>query len=147
MNIEEFAKEKIGDMFGCEYDSTDTEMRMCYDAIRVGYDFCKRGEKARDNKEVFCRGTESGEPIKIKAVGGRVEMYVVVFTDGVSSLVKSMHTDYKEAVDSALKYKRKCEENGNDHYGDYWWLKIVKQDENGKIGQYVVNADGSVEKK
>lgn len=64
MNIEDFAKEKVGDMFGCEYDPTDTEMRMCHDAIRVGYDFCKRGDKARDNKEVFCRGTESGVGVK-----------------------------------------------------------------------------------
>lgn len=95
------------------------------------------------------RCAESGEPIKIKAVGGRVEMYAVVFTDtdGVSSWVKSMHTDFKGAVDFALEYKRKCEENGDDRYGDYWWLEIVKQDENGKMGKYAVNADGSVEKK
>lgn len=135
--------------YGCENDCQRRFIAQSYPIYRDIRHFLalEKGINNVYSQHETLRCAESGEPIKIKAVGGRVEMYAVVFTDGVSSWVKSMHTDYKEAVDSALKFKRKNEENGNDHYGDYWWLKIVKQDENGKMGMYAVNADGSVEKK
>lgn len=151
MNIEEFAKEKIADMFGGEYDPTDTEMRMCYDAIRVGYDFCKRGDKARDNKEVFCRGTESGVGVKevLMLHGGNYEfplsfkntdaLYFISPIGNCITIVSNSSTPLYRMVErfytevQPIK-NESAEKEETERGGNYWYV-------------WETSANASVEKK
>lgn len=91
------------------------------------------------------RCAESGEPIMIKAKD-EIELFAVTFRSDFQMYIVSMHTDFSDALDSAIATKKKHEaisERMKSEYGISWCVNITRQNADGKMGGHIIKADNT----
>ena len=91
------------------------------------------------------RCAESGEPIMIKAKD-EIELFAVTFRSDFQMYIVSMHTDFSDALDSAIVTKKKHEaisERMKSEYGISWCVNITRQNADGKMGGHIIKADNT----